>query len=90
MCVLSRSLFNFISILYLFFYFEHRPIAGTSGDAKEIMLSVTFNSEFICERLSAFLMECSLMERVNIIDKSFREGILLSEVMQREFYKYEE
>ena len=35
-------------------------------------------------------MECSLMERVNIIDKSFREGILLSEVMQREFYKYEE
>jgi hypothetical protein len=59
--------FNFISRMYLFFYFEHRPIAGTSVDAKEIMLSLTFNSKFICKRLSAFLMECNLMETVNII-----------------------
>jgi hypothetical protein len=83
-------LFNFISKIYIFFYFEHRPVAGTNGDAKEIVLSLTFNSEFICKRLSAFLMECNLMERVNIIDMSFREGILLREVMQSKFYKYEE
>jgi len=38
-CFLSRSFLNFISIVFIFFYFEHRPIAGTSGDAKEIMLS---------------------------------------------------
>ena len=35
-------------------------------------------------------MDCTLMERDNIIDKRFREGILLSEVMQSEFYKNEE
>jgi len=64
-------------------------IAGTNGDAKEIMLSLTINSEFICKRLSAFLMECNLMGTDNITDKRFREGILLNEVMQSEFYKYE-
>ena len=51
------------------------------------MLSLTFNGEFICKRLAAFLMEFNLMEKVNIIEMCLRKGIWLSELMQSKFYR---
>jgi hypothetical protein len=35
-------------------------------------------------------MECNLVESVNVIEMRFREGVLLSEVMQNKLYKLEE